>query len=267
MSNLQTDEITLRRDGDISYICLNRPEKNNTLTFSALKTLKEIALGFADDIDTKVVILHARGKHFSFGADINDIQAEIAKDTPLILRRRQMALGADLLKAIVDIPQVTICAVQGMAVGGATAIASACDFRIGSSDCKMSYGEVKLGMNLMWQALPLCVQLLGPAKAKKMVMSGSQENADTLLSWGFLDEISPPDQLLESAAVMAKLYTSLPPMAVQAIKKSINTYSDALAQASMHMDTDQFLLLQNSEDAKEAFAALKQKRAGKFVGN
>ncbi len=267
MGNSNTDEVTLKHDGDIGFVCFNRPERNNTLKLSTLQTLGEIVGGFTDDIETKVVIFHAKGKNFSFGADIHDIQKQAAKRPPLILRRRQMALGAELLKSIQNIPQVTICAVQGTAVGGAVAIASACDFRIASMDSKISYGEVKLGMPLMWQALPLCVQLVGAARAKKMIMSGRAEKAETLLHWGFIDEISAPDNLLDNAVEMARTYTSLPPAAVQAIKKSINAYSGALDHAIMHMDTDQFLLLQNSEDAKEAFMAITEKRPGNFTGN
>ncbi len=267
MDNPKTDEITLKRDGDICFVCFNRPERNNTLKLSTLATLEKIARSFTDDIKTKVVIFHAKGKHFSFGADLRDIQKQAAKNPPLVLRRRQMAFGAELIKSIQNIPQVTICALQGTAVGGAVAIASACDFRIGSPDCQISYGEVKLGMPLMWQALPLCVQLVGPARAKKMIMSGRPENAKTLLHWGFIDEISDPNAVLGNAVKMAKFYTSLPPVAVQAIKKSINAYSGALDYAVMHMDADQFLLLQNSEEAKEAFLAITEKRPGKYTGD
>lgn len=267
MSKSDTDEITLRHDGDICFVCFNRPERNNTLKLSTLQTLSKIVSGFTDDIETRLVIFHAKGKNFSFGADIHDIQKQAAKRPPLVLLRRQMAFGAELLKAIQNIPQVTICAIQGTAVGGGVAIASACDFRIGSADCRISYGEVKLGMPLMWQALPLCVQLVGTARAKKMIMSGQPEKAETLLHWGFIDEISAPETLLDKAIEMAQVYISLPPAAVQAIKKSINAYSGALDHAIMHMDTDQFLLLQNSEDAKEAFRAITEKRPGNYTGN
>jgi len=267
MDSLKTDEITLQHDGDISFVCFNRPERNNTLKLSTLQKLAKIARSFTDDIETKVVIFHASGKHFSFGADLRDIEKQAAKNLPLVLRRRHMGIGAELLKSIQNIPQVTICALQGTAVGGAVAIASACDFRIASTDCQISYGEVKLGMPLMWQALPLCVQLVGPARAKKMIMSGRPENAKTLLRWGFIDEVSGAETLLENAVKMAGIYTYLPPVAVQAIKKSINAYSGALDHTVMHMDTDQFLLLQDSADAKEAILAMTEKRLGKFTGN
>jgi len=266
MTNPNNNEITVTREGDISFVCLNRPQHNNTLTFSLLKKLEEIALGFSNDIETKAVIMCAKGEHFSFGADLSDILAERAADTPLVLRRRQMQQGANLLKAIRNIPQITVCAVQGRAVGGAAAIASACDFRIGSKDSQISYGEVRLGMNLMWQAMPLCVQLIGPARAKKMIMSGLPETAETLLNWGFFDEVTPRENLNEAAVKMAEIYTALPPVAVQAIKHSINAYNGALSEAVMHMDMDQFILLQESEDAREGLMALAENRSGKFTG-
>ncbi len=267
MSEAASEEVISWRDGDISFVHLNRPERNNTLTFSVLEALEKIALGFVDDIQTRVVIFSAEGEHFSFGADLNEVQAEKARGLPLVLRRRQMAQGANLLKAIQNIPQVTICALQGLAVGGGAAIASACDFRIGSSDCKVSYGEVKLNMCLMWQAMPLCVHLIGAARTKRMIMSGLPEDADVLLRWGFLDAISPPEELAEQAVAMARIYTALPPAAVQAMKQSVNAYCGALDRSIMHMDTDQFLLLQDSDDAREALAAMKEKRCGKFTGN
>ena len=55
-------------------------------------------------------------------------------------------------------------------------------------------------MNLSWSALPLCVHLIGPARAKRMVMLGQQEDARTLLDWGFLDEVVPASQLLETGS-------------------------------------------------------------------
>jgi enoyl-CoA hydratase/carnithine racemase len=69
--------------------------------------------------------------------------------------------------------------------GGAACIASACDFRIASTNSILGYPEINLGINLNWLGLPLAVRLIGPAKAKKMVIGGKNENADTLLSWGF----------------------------------------------------------------------------------
>src|ERR1700742_5169609 len=106
------------------------------------------------------------------------------------MRRRGAAFGAQLIRSLQEIPQPTICAVQGIATGAGGCIAAACDFRIGADDARVGYGEVKLGMNLMWHALPICVRLVGPARAKQMIMTGKLFDAATLERWGFLDLVA-----------------------------------------------------------------------------
>ena len=59
-------------------------------------------------------------------------------------------------------------------------ITAACDFRIGADTARIGYGEVKLGINLMWHAVPICVHLIGPARAKQMIMTGKLFDAATL---------------------------------------------------------------------------------------
>lgn len=102
---------------------------------------------------------------------------------------------------------------------------------------------------------------------KKMIMSGKRENATTLLNWGMLDEVTEADQLLIRAGEMAAEYASLPPIAVQMIKQSINMVSSALDQAIMHMDTDQNMLTAGTRDRAEGIDAYFNKRKPKFTGD
>jgi enoyl-CoA hydratase/carnithine racemase len=168
---------------------------------------------------------------------------------------------------ILEIDQITIAAINGHALGGAACIATACDFRIGAEDCLIGYPEVSLAMNLSWMALPLCVHLIGPARAKRMVILGNKENADTLLKWGFLDEVVPENQLLNRAMEIAEAYAAQPPIAAQMVKRSVNAISSALDQSIMHMDSDQYLYATSGEDFKEAIQAFLEKRKGSFKGN
>ena len=66
-------------------------------------------------------------------------------------------------------------------------------FRVASASAFCGYPEVNLGINLQWLSLPLCVRLIGPARAKRMIMLGDRENAQTLLEWGFFDEVVEDD--------------------------------------------------------------------------
>ena len=93
-------------------------------------------------------------------------------------------------------------------------------------------------MNLMWHSLPLCVHLVGPARAKRLVVGGELVAAPTLLEWGMLDEVVADDQLLIRAQAFAALYAAKPPIGAQMIKRSINQIAGALDQSIMHMDTE-----------------------------
>ncbi len=119
----------------------------------------------------------------------------------------------------------------------------------------------------MWNAVPVCVHLIGPARAKRMIMSGKFFDAQTLLSWGFLDEVVPRENLDAAARAMAEEYAALPPIAVQMIKRSINRVAGALDQAIMHADADQWLLAAHSGDFREAVSAFFEKRKPTFTGN
>ena len=99
-----------------------------------------------------------------------------------------------------------------------------------------------------------------------MIMLGAKEDAKTLLSWGFLDEIVPRAELETRAMEMAEQYAGQPPIATQMIKQSINAVSGALDQAVMHMDTDQNILTTLTDDRAEGINAFFEKREPKFTG-
>jgi enoyl-CoA hydratase/carnithine racemase len=255
--------VLVEKQGHIARVILNRPEVMNALNSEIMTEIEQVANSFLSDEKTRVVIFEGAGKHFSAGADLK----QKGEPQSLLMRRRSAGLGARMIKAILAINQVTIAAIQGAALGGGACIPTACDFRIGSDDITVGYPEVNLGINLMWRSLPLCVRLIGPARAKKMIMLGSRENGTTLLQWGFLDELVARQDLSAASMTMAQAYAQQPPIAVQMIKQSINAVSNALDDALMHMDTDQNLLSQFSDDMREAIDAYFDKRDPVYTGD
>ena len=263
---MPTSFIDVAREGHIATITINRPEKRNAITNEMMEDIERIARDFAKDEQTRAIIVRAEGRDFSVGADLSQPRFQ-GDPQSMLIRRRQLQLGSLMMRALREIHQPTICAVQGVATGGAACIATACDFRIAAADARMGYGEVKMGINLMWNAVPVCVALIGPARAKRMIMSGKLFDAATLLGWGFLDEVVSRENLDATARTWAEEYAALPPIAVQMIKRSINQVSGALDQALMHMDADQWLLATHSEDFREAVGAFFEKRKPSFKGN
>ena len=258
--------IELARDGHIATVTISRAERRNAVTAEMMADLERISREFLQDEQTRAVIFRAEGRDFSVGADLTAPPSQRAAAS-MLMRRRAAEFGAQLMRSMQEIPQPTICAVQGVATGAGGCITSACDFRVGAENARIGYGEVKLGINLMWNAVPICVHLVGPARAKQMIMTGKLFDAATLERWGFLDQVVPLDDLDAAARAMAEEYAALPPNSVQMIKKSINHVSGALDRAIMHMDADQWLLSSLTDDYKEAVSAFFEKRPPTFAGN
>lgn len=256
--------LSVERRDHVAVVTLNRPERANALNFDHLTEIEHCALSFRDDAETRVVIFTGAGKHFSSGADLVDFPDEL--EQPLLVRRRRFRIGERALHAVLGIDQITIAAWNGGALGGGACLVTAADFRIGAEDCFIQYPEIDLGMNLMWQSLPLTVHLLGPTRAKRLVIGGERVHAETLLQWGLLEEVVPRATLLERARAFATTYVNKSPAAAQMIKRSVNQIMGALDRALMHMDADQNLLTHSSLDQKAAAAAYAAKTVPVFTG-
>lgn len=261
------ENLTIERDGrHVAVVRLNRPEKLNALSLDLMEELERAADEFRADTDTRAVVFTGEGKYFTAGADLTDERRAAMADEPLLVRQRVTQIGQRMTAKLHAMPQITIAAINGGALGGGGVIVSALDFRIAAEGSFVSYPEINLGMNLSWYGLALCLRLVGPSRAKRMVILGEKESAETLLEWGFVDEVVAADRLLERSLEMAHAYAKQPPMAAQMIKRSANVLSSALDQAIMHMDTDQFLLAATSRDSQEGISAFLEKRAPEFTG-
>lgn len=273
VADLQLKHLRIRRIGTSDapnqnhVVCIEfaRPSVANALHYDHLLEIETAALALRDDDQTRVVIFTGQGKHFSSGADLNDPGDQYQGS--LVLRRRRNRIGERAIQAVQGIDQITIAAWNGAAVGGGACLATAMDFRIGATNCFMQYPEIDIGINLMWKSLPLIVDLVGPARAKRLVVGGERIHAQTLLSWGVLDELVELDNLASAALKLAEHYARKPPIAAQMIKRSINALSTPLGNAIMHMDSDQNLLTQQTDDRARAISAYLNKTTPGFTGD
>jgi enoyl-CoA hydratase/carnithine racemase len=155
--------------------------------------------------------------------------------------------------------QVTICAMERYAIGGGMALAISCDWRIASEDCDIRLPEIPLGINMSWQANPRVTALIGPARAKHLVILGEDLPPAQALDWGLVDHVTPAGATFAKAQELAAKVLALPALPVRMSKQAINAHAHALNQVSSFMDREQYALLTGSETNKAAVRAVLKK--------
>ncbi|MEJ1991117.1 MAG: enoyl-CoA hydratase/isomerase family protein [Maritimibacter sp.] len=162
---------------------INRPDKANSLTGEMLAALAEFVEQAADEAN--VLVLTGTGKVFSAGADLDEARAGLAT-SPLWER---------LSAAVANAPCLTIAALNGTLAGGAFGMALGCDLRIAVPEAKFFYPVMKLGFLPQPSDPARLTALIGPARAKMILMAGQKIVAEEALSWGLIDRIAPAGEL------------------------------------------------------------------------
>jgi enoyl-CoA hydratase/carnithine racemase len=259
--------LAVTRRGPVVEVALNRPEARNALNAALMAELTEIARRLHRRSDVLAVILTGGGAaNFSAGADLGGLEARITAPTVLETREAIMA-GPDLCKAWEEIEAVTIAAVEGYCLGGACALALACDFRILGEGAYLRLPEVPLGINMSWNSVPRIVTLAGPSRAKRFVIFGEAADAATCLAWGMADEVTATGGALAEARRWADKVCALPPLPVRMTKEAVNAQANMTHHATSFMDRDQYLTTTRTRDFREGVRAFFEKRKGTFEGD
>lgn len=178
--------IELDRSGEIWTVTLNRPEKANSLTEQMLIDLVQT---MQDAQAARAVVLTGKGKVFSAGADLEAARAGLATSP----------LWEELSSSIAALPGLSVAALNGTLAGGAFGMALACDLRIAPAEAKFFYPVMKLGFLPQPSDPGRMVALMGPARAKLILMGAQKINAAEALAFGLIDRIVPADDILPTA--------------------------------------------------------------------
>ncbi len=249
--------VSIEKEGGLALVRFDRNENKNAFNQDLVLELTSVARSFHDDLETHAVILTGAANAFSAGADLRDAASwDISNKTDLELRER-FYRGVRLCKAWEEMPQITIAAIEGMAVGAGVAIAIACDWRVMARDAYLYVPEVKIGLNLQWGALPRLITLVGPARAKRITLLCERMDAETALAWGLVEELAEGGGSVEKAKEMAETTLQMPATTVRMVKEAVNATATALHRASCFADGDQSQLtgsFQEAQAAPESFA-------------
>jgi enoyl-CoA hydratase/carnithine racemase len=178
--------IELTKDDGLWIATINRPDKANSLTRAMLAELADIAEAAAGE--ARVLVLTGTGRVFSAGADLDEARAGLATDP--VWERLSGALAAA--------PCLTIAALNGTLAGGAFGMALACDLRIAVPGAKFFYPVMKLGFLPQPSDPARLAALVGPARAKMILMAGQKIEAPEALSWGLVDRLVEGEALQQA---------------------------------------------------------------------
>ncbi|MBF9032944.1 enoyl-CoA hydratase/isomerase family protein [Rhodobacterales bacterium HKCCE2091] len=180
------------RDGGIWTVTLDRPDKANSLTGAMLAELADIAGAAAEEGARALILTGAGDRVFSAGADLDAARAGLATD-PVWER---------LSGAIAALPCLTIAALNGTLAGGAFGMALACDLRVAVPGARFFYPVAKLGFLPQPSDPVRLTALVGPARAKMILLAGQKIAAEEALAWGLIDRILPPEMLMAGARAL-----------------------------------------------------------------
>src|SRR5512139_2949338 len=253
---------TLKLDASdgVAVVTLNRPEARNAMSADLMRDMIDCAGHLAGLHDIDVVIVQGAGGHFSAGADLKDSSRWGNAELPLDRQREIAALGYRMARAWEELPQVTLAAIEGYAIGGGLALAAALDWRVIADDAFVSLPEIALGIPLTWGTLPRLVNLVGPARAKRLAILCERIPANEAKAMALIDLVAPTGKALAEARALAKKVLALPRNSVRMTKESVNAYASIGAHASSHMAHDQVQLAAASAEARAAREAFAQRR-------
>ncbi|NKB44647.1 MAG: enoyl-CoA hydratase/isomerase family protein [Alphaproteobacteria bacterium] len=254
---MPTDSVTLERDGALARVRFDRGGSLNAFDQDTILALTDIAQSLQNDLSIHAVVLTGADDVFAAGIDLKDERMWQQEGMSDLEKREIFYRGVRLCQAWEDMPQVTVAAMEGFAIGAGCALALACDFRILAENAFLQVPEVKIGLNLQWGALPRLITLVGPAKAKRICLLCERLPAADALSWGLVDDIAPVGQTQPRAEEWARKTLEMPAATVRMVKEGINATANALHKATAFADADQSQLsgaFVEAVAARDAFA-------------
>ena len=254
------ENILVEQRGKIAFITINRPNQLNALNNNTIAELNKALSSADEDAGVRVVILTGSGeKSFVAGADIKEFaDFSIAQGGELAQKGQEL-----LFSFIENMSKPVIAAVNGFALGGGLELAMASHIRIASTNARMGLPEVSLGVIPGYGGTQRLAQLVGRGKANEMVFTAGMIKADEALTWGLVNAVVEPEELLAKAEEMATKIIANSGSAIASAIRSINAnYVDGVN--GYHTEIEEFGKCFGTEDFKEGTTAFLEKRKANF---
>lgn len=234
---LKGDFLEATRNGAVATVRFCREEQKNALSVAMLREFDRVTQMLSVDSTLSVVVLTGGARVFSAGADKKD--PELFGDLTAQDHRLGLLSRTGLARAWAELPQVTIAAIEGYAVGGGLTLALCCDFRVMAEDAFAYVPEIDMGLAYGWNSLPRLAALIGPALTKRLVMFAERVPAAQALDWRLVDFVTPSGGARQKATELASQLARKPRLALEIVKRTTSAHQNAMAHLIGHSDSDQ----------------------------
>lgn len=211
----------------VAVVTLNRPARRNALNREMLVALREMLTDMRTCTDAAVVVFTGAGRAFCSGVDISAEGRSAFYRPPQQTERLYQEHGQDVVRAFQFLPQITIAAVNGPAVGWGTCLATCCDFRVVSEDASFRIPEIGFGMYYDVGCLYGLLALVGSAQGKRMTMLGEDIDATEALRIGLADSVVPAATLMIAADRLARRLLTAPSTMLLSMKRQLQAMTVA----------------------------------------
>ncbi len=261
--------VLTRQEGCCYFVTLNRPKKRNALTPEMIEQLAEAVREADGRAGVRAVIVEGNGPTFSAGVDVMALAGMRAAagdmNTGRFLRRAVDDIQRQL-SAIESSEVPVIGALHGKVIGLGLEVALACDLRVAADDIALSIPETRLGLVADVGGTTRLSRVVGPARAKDMLMTAREVGAEEALQWGLVNRVAPPGEVQAAAITLAEEIARNAPLAVGMAKLIIDQGDGLDKHTQMALERWAQSQLITTEDVGEAFTAFMEKRPPDFKG-
>ncbi len=260
---MSTHQIRYEVSEHIATITLDRPEVMNafggTMREDLLARLEEAAA----DPEVRCVVITGAGKAFCAGGDVASMAELQARDDTTVLNTRMRA-AANLISFLRVLPKPVIAAVNGAAAGAGMNLALACDLRYAAASAKFSEAFIRIGLVPDWGGHFLLTELVGPARALELIMSGDRVDAREAERLGIINACFDDADFAAEVRNKARTFAAAPAAAIAAIKQGVRRAMRGSLEDTLEYELEAQRSVFLSADAREGMRAFLEKRAPRF---
>jgi enoyl-CoA hydratase/carnithine racemase len=248
--------LIIEERGPVALITLSNAQKRNALDPPMLEALVE-AITRLPEKGVRAAVLTGKETYFSSGYDISALPEDAFPETNPLERA---------LAAVSDGDLPLVAALNGPAVGGGCELAATCDLRVAHHRVTLSMPPVRMGLIYAAAGLRRFVALCGASHTRELFLTAAPIDANHALAWGLIDRVVYEQDVVPTALELAEAIARGAPMAVRGTRRALNRLETPLPAEVAAELAEQQRLAYDSEDAREARAAFREKRQPLFRG-